>query len=108
MGGIRFPISSAIGRRDWIEKPKSPWTADAEPADVADRDGLVQAVLAAPLLEQLRVALDLLELVRRRRANSGSPGASDSATKLTIVIPIRTGIAMMMRRTMYVPTGQLG
>ena len=28
VGGMRFPISSAIGRRDWIEKPKSPWTAD--------------------------------------------------------------------------------
>ena len=43
-----------------------------------------------------------------RRARSGSPGARDSATKLTIVIPIRTGIAIRIRRMMYVPTGQLG
>ena len=79
-----------------------------EPADVADRHRLIQPVLLAPLLEQLRVALDLLELFRRQASQQGSPGARDSAKKLMIVIPIRTGIAMRIRRTMYVPTGQLG
>ena len=37
-----------------------------EPADISDRQRLIQAVLASALLEQLRVALDLLELFRRQ------------------------------------------
>ena len=52
VGGIRLPISSATGRWDWMEKPKSPWSGARQPDEVADRDGLVEPELVTALLER--------------------------------------------------------